>query len=77
MTVHLKKLSVGSTSLDSLRSWQDVRVANGLPIIHPTRNKPRRAEEILDGGSLYWVIKESTDRPVRQSNPRPGKQTEG
>lgn len=57
MTVHLKKLSVGSISLDSLRGWQDARVANGLPIIHPTRNKPRRAEEILDGGSLYWVIK--------------------
>lgn len=57
MAVHLKKLSVGATSLNSLREWQDVRVARGLDIIHPTRNWPRRASEILDGGSLYWVIK--------------------
>lgn len=57
MTVHLKKLSVGATSLDSMREWQDVRVARGLEIIHPTRNWPRRVSEILDGGSLYWVIR--------------------
>lgn len=57
MTVHLKKLSVGSTSLDSLREWQDLRVGRGLDIIHLTRNRPRRVSEILNGGSLFWVIK--------------------
>ena len=57
MTVHLKKLSVGSVSVDSLRRWQDRRSQQGLPIIHPTRNWPRRADELLDGGCLFWIIK--------------------
>lgn len=57
MTVHLKKLSVGSVSLESLRQWQDARVALGGELIHVTRNTPRRAAEVLDGGSIYWIIK--------------------
>ena len=57
MTVHLKKLSVGSVSLESMREWQSQRLAAGHPIIHPTRNWPRRREELLDGGSIYWIIK--------------------
>ena len=57
MTVHLKKLSVGSVSLDSMRVWQAMRLKSGQQIIHPTRNWPRRKEELLDGGSLYWIIK--------------------
>ena len=57
MTVHLKKLSVGAVSIDSMRHWQNQRLAAGLPIIHPTRNWPRRKDELLDGGSLYWIIK--------------------
>lgn len=57
MTVHLKKLSVGSQSLESLREWQDARLALGGELMHVTRNMPRRAAEVLDGGSIYWVIK--------------------
>ena len=57
MTVHLKKLSVGSTSLTSLREWQDARVAAGMELIHVTRNTPRRRQEVLGGGSIFWVIK--------------------
>jgi hypothetical protein len=57
MGVHLKKLSVGSSSIDNLRSWQDRAVRRGRPIIHPTRNWPRRADELLDGGCIYWIIK--------------------
>lgn len=57
MTVHLKKLSVGSVSLDSMKEWQSRQLKAGHPIIHPTRNWPRRRDELLDGGSLYWIIK--------------------
>ena len=57
MTVHMKKLSVGSQSLENLRTWQALRLSERGGLIHVTRNWPRRAEEILDGGSIYWIIK--------------------
>ncbi len=57
MTVHLKKLSVGSVSIDSLKVRQSRRTTQGLPIVHPTRNWPRRSAELLDGGCLFWIIK--------------------
>ena len=57
MTVHLKKLSVGSQSLENLRVWQELRLSETGRLIHVTRNRPRRAGEILDGGSIYWIIK--------------------
>lgn len=57
MTVHLKKLSVGSVSIDALKAWHHQKIQQGLAIIHPTRNRPRRSEELLDGGSIYWIIK--------------------
>ena len=57
MTIHLKKLSVCSQSLDNLRDWQALRLAQGGRLVHVTRNRPRRADELLDGGSIYWIIK--------------------
>jgi len=63
VTVHLQKLSVGSESFQTLADWQahivDQRVRRGLSPhhIHVTRMFPKRREEILDGGSIYWVIK--------------------
>lgn len=56
--LNLIKLSVGSTSVESLEEWQSSRRAvseDGLPR-HVTRMWPKRAEEILAGGSIYWVI---------------------
>jgi len=56
--LNLLKLSVGSTSVDDLVAWQASARAkgpDGLPR-HVTRMWPRRAEELLDGGSIYWVI---------------------
>jgi len=63
MTVHLQKLSVGSESIQSLADWQDHvvrrRKQQGLSAhhVHVTRMFPKRRDEILDGGSIYWVIK--------------------
>jgi len=57
MSVHLKKLSVGSVSIDNLKNWQNRALKQRRPIIHPTRNWPKRADELLDGGSMFWIIK--------------------
>ncbi|MCK7612156.1 DUF1489 family protein [Roseibium sediminicola] len=63
MTLHLVKLCVGADSVESLQAWIDFRMENarksGLPAetVHTTRMVPTRREELLDGGSLYWVIK--------------------
>ena len=57
--VHLKKLSVGSESVESLAVWQDTQRATWHGenvIIRTTRHKPRRERELLEGGSIYWVI---------------------
>ena len=57
MTVHLKKLSVGSETLESLIIRQKQVLDAGRSLLHPTRNWPKRKDELLDGGSLYWIIK--------------------
>ena len=57
MTVHLKKLLVGSSSINGLRALQAQRLANIGRLVHITRNRPRRVEELLNGGSIYWIIK--------------------
>jgi hypothetical protein len=64
MTLHLIKLCVGADSLEDLAAWQAGRLKDQRKrgkkkpeLIHVTRQTPKRAEELLDGGSLYWVIK--------------------
>lgn len=57
--VHLVKLSVGTESVDTLADWQAMRATqmpDGLPR-HVTRMWPRREKELLNGGSIFWVIK--------------------
>lgn len=57
--VNLIKLSVGTESPETLDVWQQGRAAqtkDGLPR-HVTRMWPKREAEILNGGSIYWVIK--------------------
>ena len=63
MALHIIKLCVGCESLAELAGWQKQRLkekrAKGqkLELVHVTRMTPKRAAEILAGGSLYWVIK--------------------
>ena len=63
MPLHLIKLAVGCESVKELKGWVAERMATarkkGLPLrhVHITRMTPKRDEEILAGGSLYWVIR--------------------
>ncbi len=63
MTLHIIKLCVGVESLEELADWQKKRLAEKkkkkqpLVLQHVTRMTPKKADEVLDGGSLYWVIK--------------------
>jgi hypothetical protein len=56
MTVHLIKMAVGIRDLDELRERRRRRDMLQQCLVH-TRSTPRRADEVLDGGSLYWVIR--------------------
>lgn len=57
MALHLIKLCVGADSVEELRAWRADRARRGIAPIVPTRQTPKRAGELLAGGSLYWVIK--------------------
>ncbi len=63
MTIHLVKLCVGCESIEDLASWQAERLKQMKAekqkpeLFHRTFQMPKRREELLDGGSLYWVIK--------------------
>lgn len=56
MTVHLLKLCVGVDHVDQLAAHIARRLAAGQKVLHHTRFRPKRADEVLAGGSLYWVI---------------------
>jgi len=61
--LHMVKLCVGTDTVEELADWREEvrvkRLAAGLDprIHHVTRMWPRRADELLDGGSLYWVVR--------------------
>lgn len=60
--MHLIKLAVGVEDLAHMKHVQanrrkQRRQKPGSPHWVFTRNTPRRAEELLDGGSLYWVVR--------------------
>jgi len=54
--LHILKLAVGVRDVSHLGEIQARRAASDPPLRHQTRNMPKRADEILDGGSIYWVI---------------------
>lgn len=63
MSLHMIKLSVGCDSIQDLEDWVKLKLKEKKKKgqkpehIHTTRMVPKRAEELTDGGSLYWVIK--------------------
>ena len=57
MPLHLIKLCVGCDSVEDLTDWWREQLAAGRACRVHTRQTPRRAEELIGGGSLYWVIK--------------------
>ncbi|UXN04573.1 DUF1489 family protein [Bartonella sp. HY406] len=63
MGINLVKLCVGASSIEDLQAWIDFRMDEKRSLgkeakqTHTTRMIPKRKDELLDGGSLYWVIK--------------------
>lgn len=63
MTIHLIKLCVGAGSIEDLATWQKTHRTRYWDVVgqkcayHTTRQRPKRQDDILDGGSIYWVIK--------------------
>ncbi|MFT3730296.1 MAG: DUF1489 domain-containing protein [Hyphomicrobium sp.] len=62
MTLHLVKLCVGVSAVDELAAWQTEhrrrKSRDGIDCAyHRTFQTPKRQAELLDGGSIYWVIR--------------------
>ena len=63
MALHLIKLCVGCDSIRDLEEWIEEnralhrRLGRVYEQTHTTRMVPKRMAELIDGGSLFWVIK--------------------
>jgi hypothetical protein len=62
MTLHLVKLCVGVSTIEDLAAWQTehrpYKTHDGkICVYHRTFQSPKRQTELLDGGSIYWVIR--------------------
>jgi hypothetical protein len=83
MALHLIKLCVGADSVGDLEDWikqklKDKRKRREKPEhIHRTRMVPKRAPELIDGGSLYWVIRGEITCRQRIRDVRPFRDKEG
>jgi hypothetical protein len=83
MALHLLKLCVGAESIRDLEDWIEARLAkmrqSGVEPeqLHTTRMVPKRCDEILEGGSLYWVIKGQVSARQRLRAVRPFTDPEG
>lgn len=83
MALHLIKLAVGCESIEDLASWQAERLAQMKAerkkpeLFHRTFQMPKRREELLDGGSMYWVIKGIVQARQRLLDLREGTKPDG
>lgn len=57
MPLHIIKLCVGCDTVEELLDWRKSQAAAGQPWILRTRQTPKRAAEVIEGGSLYRVYK--------------------
>ena len=57
MALHIIKLCVGVSEIEELEHWVREARAGRDSLDHVTRSFPKRSNEILGGGSLYWVIR--------------------
>jgi hypothetical protein len=63
MSLHLIKLCVGCDSIGDLEEWIEEnrshyrRLGRDFEQTHTTRMMPKRVDELLGGGSLFWVIR--------------------
>jgi hypothetical protein len=77
MALNILKLCVGGDSVEDLEEWiaerLDERRRAGEPLEHwhTTRMVPTRGPEIVEGGSLYWVIKGNVQCRQRITEIRP------
>src|SRR5690606_19395515 len=83
MVLHLVKLCVGCDSVEDLEAWiahrlEEKRRKGQVPEhFHTTRMVPKKAAELTDGGSLYWVIKGTVQCRQRLVEIRPFTDIEG
>lgn len=83
MTIHLVKLCVGCDSIEDLASWQTERLKQMKAekqkpeLFHRTFQMPKRREDLLAGGSMYWVIKGVIQARQRLTDLREGKRPDG
>ncbi len=83
MSLNLIKLCVGAESLEDQRHWSKMRLkemaaaGSEVCLFHTTRMVPKRVEELLDGGSLYWVIKGKIQARQKLVDIRPFVDTDG
>jgi hypothetical protein len=57
MPLHLIKLCVGCDTVEELKDWRRSHDEPGRPWVMRTRQTPKRAAELVDGGSLYRIFK--------------------
>jgi hypothetical protein len=83
VALHLIKLCVGVDSIEELADWQRARAAEQKRagktprLWHTTFQAPKREAELLDGGSMYWVIKGSVQVRQKLLGFEPGEKSDG
>lgn len=57
MSIHIRKLAAKIEDIEELEQIQAQKLAQYGKLFTYTRNTPQKQQDLLEGGSLYWVIK--------------------